>query len=104
MYSESSGNSAFKEAEKRARSDHWEEGLRRFNTAGTYTFPERPGLVLLKGFLDEEKQTDLINLALTEYLSPPYRTNLGDPVPDLFHSHPDLMKRVTWSTLGTLLT
>jgi len=100
MYEDSPAPSGFKAAEQHFHSPQWQAGLLSFPTAGRYTFPERPGLVLLKGFLTEEQQIELVTAALQEYLQPPYRTNLGEPVADLYTS--DLMKRVTWSTMGTV--
>ena len=103
MYSEAAEPSSFKAAEKHFRSAQWEEGLLTFPSPGRYLFPERPGLVLLKGHLSESQQVELVSAALLEYLQPPYRTNLGgDPVPDLYTAQPDLMKKVTWSTMGRL--
>lgn len=98
MYADSLAPSGFKAAEQHFHSPQWQEGLLSFPSAGRYTFPERPGLVLLKGFLTEEQQVELVTAALLEYLQPPYRTNLGDPVADLYNS--DLMRKVTWSTIG----
>lgn len=100
MYSDpSQAPTAFKAAEQHYRSPQWQQGLRTFPETGRYVFPERPGLVLLKGYLTVQQQEELVNEALTEYLQPPYRTNLGDPRPSLYTS--DLMSKVTWSTMGT---